>query len=372
MGSQDELIVLALNIGSSSLKFGVYKLVGRQLEKLYGESIHDTDIQSAITHIFKSLADKNLPSPDVVGHRIVHGGLLIRQHCLIDSNIIRQLQQATDFAPLHNEKALELIQATINRLPAIPQVACLDTVFHTDLPDISRTLPIPGSLRSEGIKRYGFHGLSCESIIQQLGNDLPPRVIVAHLGNGVSVTAIKDGVSIDTSMSLTPSGGAIMGSRSGDIDPGVLLYLLRTKGLSSIELEDLIDKRSGLLGISGVSSDMRELHASANNNEEALLAIRMFCYSVGKLIAGMAVALKGVDLLVFTGGIGEHDPEVRERICQYLEWMDIRLNHRLNQENNRLISDDTSLIAIEVLPSKEEEQIARHTTRLWLIDQNEF
>lgn len=364
MGSQDELIVLALNVGSSSLKFGVYKLVGFQLEKLHGESIQGTDTQSAIDHIFKSLTDKDLPSPDVIGHRIVHGGLLIRRHCLIDSNIIRQLQKAADFAPLHNEKALALIQAVIDRLPTIPQMACLDTVFHADLPDISRSLPIPSSLRSEGIKRYGFHGLSCESIVQQLGKDLPPRVIVAHLGNGVSVTAIKDGISIDTSMSLTPSGGAIMGSRSGDIDPGVLLYLLRKKDLSTIELEYLIDKRAGLLGISCVSSDMRELHASAENNEDVLLAIRMFCYSVGKLIASMAVALKGADLLVFTGGIGEHDPEVRERICQHLEWMDIRLNHRLNQENNRTISDDTSLIAIEVLPSKEEDQIARHAARL--------
>ena len=192
-------------------------------------------------------------------------------------------------------------------------MACFDTTFHAELPEVARVLPISRELQSEGIQRYGFHGLSCKSIVHQLANDLPDRLIIAHLGNGASVTAVKGGKSIDTSMGLTPTGGVIMGTRSGDLDPGVLVYLMREKKFDAAMLEELVDHRSGLLGISGVGSDMRRLHEAASSNADARLAIQMFCYSVRKQVAAMIAALDGIDLLVFTGGIGENDARSTRR-----------------------------------------------------------
>ncbi len=201
--------------------------------------------------------------------------------------MLRQLEAATAFAPLHIPAALAVIRSAQDRFPGLAQAACFDTVFHASLPDVSRVLPVATELQSLGIQRYGFHGLSCESIVRRLANDLPERVIVAHLGNGASVTAVKHGKSIDTSMGLTPTGGVIMGTRTGDLDPGVLTYLLRERKFDAARLEELVDHRSGLLGISGVSSDMRRLHEVASSNADARLAIRMFGYSVAKQVAAM-------------------------------------------------------------------------------------
>ena len=228
------------------------------------------------------------------------------------------------------------------------------------MPEVARVLPIPKEFQSEGIERYGFHGLSCESIVRQLGDDLPDRLIIAHLGNGASVTAVKGGKSIDTSMGLTPTGGVIMGTRSGDLDPGVLLYLLREKKFAVAGLEDLVDHRSGLLGISGIGSDMRELHEAAASNANARLAIELFCYSVRKQVAAMIAALEGVDLVVFTGGIGEHDEEVRAAICAGLSWIGVNLD----QPRNNPIGDPATRCRVRVLPSQEDEQIAHHTRQL--------
>ena len=236
-------------------------------------------------------------------------------------------------------------------------------------------LPIPKELQSEGIQRYGFHGLSCESIVHQLANDLPNRLIIAHLGNGASVTAVKGGKSIDTSMGLTPTGGVIMGTRSGDLDPGVLVYLMREKKFDAAMLEELVDHRSGLLGISGVGSDMRRLHEAASSNADARLAIEMFCYSVRKQVAAMIAALGGVDLLVFTGGIGENDAEARAAICGGLSWIGVAaicgacllpsLDEARNRSANNPINGPASRCAVHVLPSQEDEQIARHTWALF-------
>ena len=216
----------------------------------------------------------------------------------------------------------------------------------------------------EGIQRYGFHGLSCESIVHQLANDLPNRLVIAHLGNGASVTAVKGGKSIDTSMGLTPSGGVIMGTRSGDLDPGVLVYLMREKKFDAAMLEDLVDHRSGLLGISGVGSDMRRLHEAASSNADARLAIQMFCYSVRKQVAAMIAALDGVDLVVFTGGIGENDGEARAAICGGLSWIGVSLDEARNRSANNPINDAASRCRVLVLTSQEDEQIARHTRAL--------
>jgi acetate kinase len=207
--------------------------------------------------IGKLLAESSMPAPAAIGHRIVHGGPRLRQHCLIDDSVLRELEAASVFAPLHIPSALSVIRVARQHFPGLPQVACFDTAFHAELAEVARVLPVSKELQSEGIQRYGFHGLSCESIVHQLAKALPNRLVIAHLGNGASVTAVKSGRSIDTSMGLTPTGGVIMGTRSGDLDPGVLVYLMREKKFDAAMLE--VDHRSGLLGISGLSSDMRRL-----------------------------------------------------------------------------------------------------------------
>jgi acetate kinase len=267
----------------------------------------------------------------------VHGGPRLQRHCLIDDEVLRQLETARAFAPLHIPSALSVIRFAREHFPAATQAACFDTAFHADLPEVAQVLPIPKKLRAEGIQRYGFHGLSCESIVRQLADDLPERLIIAHLGNGASVTAVKAGQSIDTSMGLTPSGGVIMSTRSGDLDPGVLIYLMREKKFNAAMLEELVDGRSGLLGISGVGGDMRGLHEAAPTNADARLAIQMFCYSVRKQVAAMIAALDGVDAIVFTGGIGENDAEVRAAVCRGLSWLGVSLDEARNVSPNNLV-----------------------------------
>ena len=380
-----ELVVLALNSGSSSLKFGLYRVGPAKAELLLtgeaeaiGEAesqFHAQDMRShaklvetsliptqreAIARIGKFLDDSGAPAPVAIGHRVVHGGPQLRQHCLIDGQVMQQLDAASAFAPLHTPVALSVIRFARKHYPELQQVACFDTTFHIDLPDVARVLPIPRELLSEGIQRYGFHGLSCESILQQLGDDTPKRLIIAHLGNGASVTAVRNGTSIDTSMGLTPSGGLVMSTRSGELDPGVLIYLIREKKLDAAMLEDIIDHRSGLLGISGISSDMRRLHETASINIGARLAIDMFCYSVRKQIAAMIAVLGGVDLIVFTGGIGENDGEVRGAICRGLDWAGVVIE---DERDGR----STPRCQVRVLASQEDEQIARHT-RAFLLD----
>jgi acetate kinase len=270
-------------------------------------------------------------------------------------------------SPSHRctQSALSVIRFARDHFPGLLQVACFDTTFHAELPEVARVLPISKELQSQGLQRYGFHGLSCESILHQLANGLPKRVIIAHLGNGASVTAVKDGKSVDTSMGLTPTGGVIMGTRSGDLDPGVLVYLLREKKFDAAMLEELVDHRSGLFGISGVGSDMRRLHKAASSNADAQLAILMFCYSVGKQLAAMIAALDGVDLIVFTGGIGENDWEARAAICGRLSWIGVSLDPARSRSGENPISDPGSRCAVYVLPSQEEEQIGRHTWALF-------
>jgi acetate kinase len=387
---ETEAPILALNSGSSSLKFGLYRTGTERTERLlsgeaeaiggeegkfsardrHGKTIISEPVsfpgqREAIIRIAKLLADVDQPAPVAIGHRIVHGGPRLRQHCLIDGPVLRQLEAATAFAPLHTPPALAVIRFAQEHFPGLPQVACLDTAFHVGLPEVARVLPIPREYQSAGIQRYGFHGLSCESIVHQLGSDLPDRVVIAHLGSGASVTAVKGGRSIDTSMGLTPTGGVIMGTRCGDLDPGVLVYLMRENKLDAALLEELVDHRSGLQGISGVSSDMRRLHEAAVSNPDALLAVQMFCYSVRKQMAAMAAALGGVDLIVFTGGIGENDPEVRAAICDGLVWIGVRLDDKRNRAATNPISDPASRCPVLVLGSQEDEQIARHAWALF-------
>lgn len=368
--------VLALNAGSSSLKFGLYRvddsrariLVSGEAQSL-GEAASDFSVQNgegknvfaehaglsdhaeAASRILRYVAQGSWPKPQAIGHRIVHGGPHCRDHVLIDAQILGQLEQAAPLAPLHVPSALSVVRVSQALLPGLAQVACLDTAFHRTMPDVARVLPLPKMLRAEGIERYGFHGISCESIVRQIGANLPGRLVIAHLGNGASITAVKDGRSIDTSMGLTPAGGVVMGSRTGDIDPGVLFYLLRKKGLSSDEIETIVERKSGLLGISGISHDMRRLHEAAASNPDAALAIEIFCASVRKQIGAMAAVLNGIDLLVFTGGIGEHDALVRAKICDGLE-------------HAGMIGPNAKTSGTIVMHSEENEQIAWHTRRI--------
>lgn len=386
--------VLALNSGSSSLKFGLFRItaarteillsgaaesIGNSKGKFVARDTHQNELISvisgkaaiasqgdAIIRIARLLAKSKLPPPAAIGHRIVHGGPKLRQHCLIDESVMRELEAAAAFAPLHTPAALSVIRVAQEHFPGIAQVACFDTAFHADLPEVARVLPIPKVWQSEGIQRYGFHGLSYESIMHHLANEVPERIVIAHLGNGASVTAVKHGKSIDTSMGLTPTGGVIMSTRSGDLDPGVLTYLIREKQFDAAMIEELVDHHSGLLGISGISSDMRTLHEAAASNSapskaNARLAIQMFCISVRKQVAAMIAVLDGVDLVVFTGGIGENDAEVRAAICEGLSWIGVSLDRVRNQSASDPIQSAASRCSIRVLASQEDEQIARHT-----------
>ena len=384
-------IVLALNSGSSSLKFGLYRvdasgagiLVTGEAEAL-GEPegvFHVEDAggarlvleagvlrgqREAVARIDAFLAKADMPAPAVIGHRIVHGGPELRQHCLIDDEVLSRLKAAVAFAPTHMPPALAVVAFAREHFAGVPQVACFDTTFHAQMPPVASVLPLPKALRDDGIERYGFHGLSCESILRQLGGEAPGRLIIAHLGNGASVTAVKFGKSVDTSMGLTPTGGVMMGSRTGDLDPGVLVYLLREKGFDGAMLENLVDHRSGLLGVSGIDGDMRRLKAESSNTD-AQLAIDMFHYSVRKEVAGMIAALGGIDLIVFTGGIGENDPRTRASVCAGLEWIGVSLDEARNLSATNPLNDQVSRCAVRVLPSREDEQIARHAWALTTI-----
>lgn len=375
--AQGGTAVLALNSGSSSFKFGLYRVqapscAASGTETLLSDSTDAAGAQDTIAGIADQLAKAGLPAPMAIGHRVVHGGPALRQHCIIDGTVLQQLESVVPFAPLHTPAALAAIRAAQQHFPSLPHVACFDTVFHAGMPDVARILPIPAALQREGIQRYGFHGLSCESIVQQLGCDLPTRIIIAHLGNGASITAIHRGQSVDTSMGLTPAGGVIMGTRTGDLDPGVLVYLMREKNFDAAMLADLVDHQSGLLGVSGVSSDMRLLQEAAASNASARLAIQMFCASAAKQIAAMITVLDGVDLIVFTGGIGENDAVVRAEICRGLPWIGVSLDEERNRVTGEAIhsghdgaiNSAKSRCAVRVMASQEEEQIARHTWAL--------
>ena len=370
MNDDSCLPILALNAGSSSLKFGLY-LVGFHTSRMLvsgaaecAENGHiafvakDADgtvlandsrvgesPYSAVDRIAGLLVDQRLPTVAAVGHRIVHGGPLCRHHTLIDATVMQHLESAKVFAPLHVPPALSLLQFAQKQFPDAAQVACLDTAFHTTMPAVARTLPLPKTLRSQGIERYGFHGLSCESIVRQFGNEVPRRLVIAHLGHGASVTAVAKGLSVDTSMGLTPSGGVMMSTRCGDMDPGVFAFVAREHDYDAEALESLIDQQSGMLGVSDVSGDMRKLREAAATNPEAALAIAMFCYSIKKQIAAMAAVLGGIDALVFTGGIGENDAATRTSICEGL-------------------SNIVGEASVHVMLAHEDEQIALHTWHL--------
>lgn len=382
-------VVLALNTGSSSLKFALYRMRATQpdcilsgeTERLGEAEAHTRvtepnnriildeassarDHRQAVARIWQILDEGRYPTPSAIGHRIVHGGPSVLEHCVITPPVFEALRSASVFAPLHTPAAISVIEACTHHFPEIAQAACLDTSFHTTLPTVASTLPVPHAQRTAGLRRYGFHGLSCESIVHQLGRRLPARLVIAHLGNGASITAVRAGRSIDTSMGLTPAGGVIMGTRSGDLDPGVLTYLMRELRLDAEGLDRVVNHGSGLLALSGCSGDMRSLHEVAGANADARLAIDMFCYAVAKQMGAMATVLGGLDMIAFTGGIGEHDAAVRTGISIRLACLGVALEESRNHVGHGQISSDASPCAVVVLQSQEDSQVARHTWAL--------
>jgi acetate kinase len=278
----------------------------------------------------------------------------------IDQGLKDALQKLVPFAPLHLPSQLAMIEAVAAHYPDLPQVACFDTAFHSRMPEVAQRFALPRELWEQGIKRYGFHGLSYEFVVGKLGNEIGRRAIIAHLGNGASMVALKDGVPMDTSMGLTPTGGFMMGTRSGDLDPGVLLHLINA-GYSAGQMEPLLNHRSGLLGVSGQTGEMKVLLEKRQTDPAATMAVEMFCYQVRKFIGAFAAVLGGLDTLVFTGGIGERAAPVRAQICTGLEYLGIALDAAANARNTEVISAPGSGCVVRVIETDEDLMIARHT-----------
>jgi acetate kinase len=385
--------IFVLNSGSSSLKFGLFETAQNevhpiatgsaegigshrgkiQLKSADKKSLYDQphaiDTQShALQLISEQLKQHHLPTAAAIGHRVVHGGPQLTEHQKITPQVLAELEASAHFAPLHVPVALELIRESQRLFTNATQFACFDTAFHRTLPEAAARFPLPEKFWQSGIRRYGFHGLSCESILHALAKNIPPRLIIAHLGNGASITAVLDGFSIDTTMGLTPTGGIIMGTRPGDLDPGLLLHILQTHKDDSThriyELAKILDKQSGLLGISGLAGDMRQLREACATNSRARLAIEMFTRAAKKAIAAQVALLNGLDLLVFTGGIGEHDAVTRAEICEGFQCFGLTLDRDANCQNAKNIAASKSLVAANILASDEESQIARHVYRL--------
>jgi acetate kinase len=304
-----------------------------------------------------------------IGHRMVQGGLQHMEPEQVSDQLLAALSKLVPLAPGHLPSEITAIRAFSQVFPKATQIVCFDTAFHQHMPFVARHYALPRRFWEQGLLRYGFHGLSCEYIMQTLQQTAPEtargRIIIAHLGNGASMTAVQDGRSIDTTMGLTPAGGLVMGTRPGDLDPGVILYLLKEQQLSADELNELLNKQSGLKALSGKMSDVEDLLASAPEHPHAAEAIDLFCYQARKHAGALAAAMGGLDTFIFTGGIGEHAAEIRQRICEGLEFLGMHIDSTQNEQAAALISAPGSAVAIRVIPASEERMIAQHT-RQWL------
>ena len=362
--------ILTVNGGSSSIKFAIFEPGEEPRRLLEGAIERVGDAAQAIAGLIDWLNEHGeLDALTVVCHRVVHGGPHHFDPVVVTPEVLADLRNAIPLDPNHLPLEIRLIEALHERLPGVRQVACFDTAFHRDLPLPARVLPIPRRYADAGVRRYGFHGLSftylLEELERQAGSDAARgRVVLAHLGSGASLAAVRGGRCLDTTMGLTPTGGLMMGTRTGDLDPGVLLYLARRDGLSLDRIEDLIARRSGLLGISETSPDIRDLLAKQNTDSRAAEAIEMFCYHTRKWIGAMTAILGGLDTLVFSGGIGEHAPEIRSRICMGLEFLGLRIDAAANERNEPVISSTGSTVTVRVIPTDEQLMMARMIHRM--------
>jgi len=390
--------VLTINGGSSSIKFAVFE-AGDSLRRILKGSIERIGRPDAILRVKGVSEADNFSRPvaapnhtaavgalmnwieersgpdglTAVGHRVVHGGPKHSEPERITAAMVEELRGLSPFDPDHMPEEILLTEAFHRRFPDLPQVACFDTAFHHDLPRVARLLPIPRRYESQGVRRYGFHGLSYAFLMEELARVAGAeaargRVILAHLGNGASLAAVRDGRSVDTSMSFTPAAGVPMSTRSGDLDPGLVWYLARTGGLDARRFNVMVNLQCGLLGVSETSSDMRDLLDRETQDVRAAEAVALFCYQVKKCIGAFAAALGGVDTLVFAGGIGENAPSVRARICDGLEFLGIGLEAKRNAANEGVISDTAGRVAVRVIRTDEEIMIARSVCRLLGLD----
>ena len=379
--------ILTINAGSSSIRFAVFhaaaipQLMLRGMIDRIGSSgttlivngaagrpassrrLAGTGHRTATDLLIDWLAaDPLFASVIAVGHRVVHG-MTRSEPALITPKLLRELRRITPYAPDHLPREIALIEAFRRRNPRLPQIACFDTAFHRSMPPVARMLPLPRRYATKGVERYGFHGLSYAYLTEALARIDPAaangRVILAHLGNGASLAAIHHGKSVDTSMGFTPASGLMMGTRTGELDPGVGYFLARTERMSTARFQQMVNHESGLLGVSGTSADMRDLLARERRDPRAAEAIALFCYQAKKWIGSFAAVLGGLDTLVFAGGIGEHASVVRERICHGLDFLGVGVDHQRNGKNASLISSAESRVKVRVIQTDEEIMIAK-------------
>jgi acetate kinase len=392
----DDGNILTINTGSSSLKAAVYSLadddrpevtflLGRiggatsqlRIRDFAGADLANSaepiaDYLAALAHVLDWLeSNGQLASIRALGHRLVHGGPKHLAPQAIDAALVADLKECVPLAPNHLPQAIDAIQGTQAALVGRPQFACFDTGFHRTLPPRARLLPLPRALLDAGVVRYGFHGLSYEYIVERL-RVLDPaqaggRAVIAHLGNGASMAAVDRGVGVDTSMGFTPTGGLVMGTRTGDLDPGALVYLLQSRGFTAQTIARLVNHEAGMLGVSGSSADMRDLLSRSATETRAAEAVELFCYQARKFIGAYAAALAGLDTVVFTAGIGENSAPVRQRICHGLDFLGLTLDAERNRQDADVISTDESRVIVRVIKTDEDLMIARHTRRLLAI-----
>lgn len=363
-GSHNELL-LSMTVDQAGVSGGRLKIADPSGAGLLDCHLDAGDSNAAVEVMFAWLGEHGFLSRlAAAGHRLVHGGPRHRDPQRITPEFLSELNQLVPLDPDHMPAAIRGIQFISQKFLDLPQVACFDTAFHSSLPKVARMYALPRRLYDQGILRYGFHGLSYEYVMRELhtleGKLANGRVIIAHLGSGASMVAVKEGKSIDTSMGFTPLEGLVMGSRSGDVDPGVLLYLLEHKKIQAKEINTLLNKESGLLGISGTSGDMRILLDKIHQDARALEALDLFCYRAKKYIGAYAAVLGGLEVLIFAGGIGEHAPFVRKRICDGLDFLGVRLDTPSNEANAALISGPESPVKVRVIETNEDLMIVRH------------
>jgi acetate kinase len=386
--------ILTINSGSSSVKLALYQMGPSEMLALSGKidriglagshfEMKDAD-GKVLTKRELSLPDRETALKvlldwlqdhirrqglDAVGHRLVHGGVKYIYPHMITLELLASLKKLIPLAPGHLPQELRIIEAVQQLYPALKQVACFDTAFHRQMTEVAQMYALPRHLQDRGVIRYGFHGLSCEYLTQELRRQAGPvvadgRVLIAHLGNGASMTAVRHGKSVDTTMGFTPAGGLVMSTRSGDLDPGVLVYLLEEEGVQVSALNDMVNRKSGLLGVSGISSDMKDLLNKEKEDRHAAVAVNLFCYHAKKFLSALAAALGGLDTLIFTAGVGENAPTIRWRICEGMEFLGIHLDSSRNDANAPIISQEDSPCIVRVMHTDEDLMIARHTNDL--------
>jgi acetate kinase len=386
--------ILTINGGSSSIKFALFdagdpprrileggieriglpeaalRVKGPNPEESISRPVTASDPAAAVDALMDWIEERGgRGALTAVGHRVVHGGPKYSEPQRITAEMVEDLRRLSPFDPEHLPEEILLTEAIHRRYPDLPQVACFDTAFHHDLPRVARLLPVPRRYEAQGVRRYGFHGLSYAFLMGELARLTGPdavqgRVILAHLGNGASLAAVRGGKALDTSMSFTPASGVPMSTRSGDLDPGLVWYLARTEGLDAERFNEMVNRQSGLLGVSESSSDMRDLLGRETRDARAAEAVALFCYQVKKWIGAFAAALEGLDTLVFAGGIGENAPAIRGRICDGLGFLGIDLDELRNAENAPLISPDDGRVEVRVMHTDEELMIARSVSRV--------